>query len=98
VQPKGMTEKNMYVRLGNLPVRTFNGVSHSQSQIVGTIPRFSDDQTTGQLFYEPQNLMYLKLNNPRELHLNQLSVEIVNSDETPATDLEDFTAVHFHIK
>ena len=97
-KPKGMTEKNMYVRLGNLPVRTFNGVSHSQSQIVGTIPRFSDEQTTGQLFYEPQNLMYLKLNNPRELHLNQLSVEIVNSDETPATDLQDFTAVHFHIK
>ena len=52
----------------------------------------------GALFFQPPERMYLKLNNPNEIYLNDIDVEFVYSDERLCTSLVGKTIVCFHIR
>ena len=81
---------------------TFNSVNFSKSslsKILYHLPRFDNSGAeVGGLFFEPSERVYLKLNNIDDLFINDIEVDIVNSDETLATNLTGKTIVCFHIR
>ena len=85
-------ERNLeYIRAGGQTDRQTDGQTD-------TLPRFSDGASSGRMHITPYEKTYLALNNTNTMHLNDIHVEFVNSDETPATDLTDKAMVIFHIK
>ena len=96
--PDMISTSVLHVRVSALDVRTYNGVQSGISKILYTLPRFSDGSSSGRMHITPNEKTYLALNNTNTMHLNDIHVEFVNSDETLATDLTDKAMVIFHIK
>ena len=93
--------RNIYVRLDNLPIQTFNGRNHSLSRIVGVVPRFSEfdhEFDSGHLYKVHNPVLYVKLNNPETLRLNQIEISLVDDKEKLAKNLTGQTQLTFHIK
>jgi hypothetical protein len=89
----------LHIRVSALDVRSYNGVKSGISKILYTLPRFSETGSAyGRLHITPHEKTYLALNNTNTLHLNDIHVEFVNSDETLAKDLTDNAHVIFHIR
>jgi len=71
----------------------------AESKILYHIPAFSNfGNSTGTHFFKTKEMVYLDLNNPNDLYLNTIEVEIVKSDETLARSLVGKTIIVFHIK
>jgi hypothetical protein len=97
--PEAHSNNNIYVRVNNLEMMTLNGDKSSISRIVGTIPREDQSGTsTGIIFHEKQNLLFLDLHNKDKVIINHLDVELVDSNEKYAKDLDDYTTVIFLIR
>lgn len=97
--PDSASNNNIYVRVNNLEMMTLNGDKSSISRIVGTIPREdSGGESTGIIFHEKSNLLFLNLHNKERVIINHLDVELVDSNETYARDLDDYTTVIFLIR
>lgn len=96
--PEMISDEVLHVRVSALNVRSYNGVQSGISKILYTLPRFSDGRSSGRLHITPHEKTYLALNNTNTLHMNDIQVEFVNSDETLAKDLTDKSYVAFHIK
>ena len=96
--PEMISDEVLHVRVSALNVRSYNGVQSGISKILYTLPRFSDGRSSGRLRITPHEKTYLALNNTNTLHMNDIQVEFVNSDETLAKDLTDKSYVVFHIK
>lgn len=52
----------------------------------------------GGLYFEPHERVYIKLNNPTELVMNQIDVDIVYDNEQLCTAISGKTICVFHIK
>tara|TARA_R110000782_G_scaffold67666_5_gene136688 strand:- start:3104 stop:4939 length:1836 start_codon:yes stop_codon:yes gene_type:complete len=98
--PELRSTTSLFVRLNSLPVNTFNAGTSGQSKIIYSAPRFSTgtDKSTGAMFYECPQRTYISLNNPNELVVNTFDIDIVNADETVASDLLGKSVVVLHIK
>ena len=97
--PKFLSTNSMFVRINDLAVKSFNLSKGSISKIVYHMPRFDNTgNEVGGLFFEPAERVYLDINNPDDLYINNMQVDIVNSDETLATNLTGKTIVIFHIR
>eukprot|EP01048_Picozoa_sp_COSAG05_P015865 COSAG05_NODE_1966_length_3771_cov_6.559368_4_plen_564_part_00 len=96
--PDTISDEVLHVRVSALNVRSYNGVQSGISKILYTLPRFSDGRSSGRLHITPHEKTYMQLNNTNKLHMNDIHVEFVNSDETLAKDLTDKSYVVFHIK
>jgi hypothetical protein len=63
------------------------------------MPRFENSGSEfGGLFFAPAERVYLDLQNPNEILINSLNIDIVNSDETLATNITGKTVCCLHIK
>ena len=90
---------SLFVRLKNMTFDSANFSVANMSKILYHIPAFSNNgESTGSLFFEPSERVYLKLNNPREFEMTTIEVDIVNSNETISRDLLGKTVVVFHIR
>lgn len=93
---------SLFVRLNNLPVKSYNAGQSRRSQIIYSVPRFSTgtDQSVGALFFECPEKTYVALDNPSELNLNTIDIDIVNENETLANDLlgKSVCVLHFREK
>ena len=90
---------SLFVRLKNMTFDSANMSVSNMSKILYHIPAFSNNgESTGALFFEPAEPIYLDLHNPQEIQLTTLEVDIVNSNETISKDLLGKTVVCFHIK
>ena len=91
---------SLFVRLNNFNHNSVNAGKGNLSKILYSLPRFSvDGSTTGTgLYYEPSERLYIKLNNPNDLTVNEFNVDFVNENETLATDLSGKSVVIFHIR
>lgn len=100
--PTMKSTTSMFVRLNNLPVKSYNAGQSRRSQIVYSVPRFSTgtDQSVGSLFFECPEKTYISLDNPSEINLNTLDIDIVNENETLANDLlgKSVCVLHFREK
>ena len=69
------------------------------STIVGScLTRFTDNKTHGRMHFVPPERTYLKLHNPNKLTVQEMQVDIVNSDEKVVKDLQAHTYVALHIR
>jgi hypothetical protein len=100
--PLMKSTSSIFVRLKNLPVKSYNGARNGRSQIIYSVPRFSTgtDQSVGALFYESPEKTYVSLDNLNDINLNTIDIDIVNSDETLAQDLlgKSVCVLHFREK
>ena len=98
--PKTLASGQLFVRVSSLAHTSFNGCKESISKILYGLPRWdARGNTTGSLYYEPHERVYLDLHyNENNQVLNDLSVQLVNVNEEVATDLTGNTCVIFHIR
>ena len=97
--PQMISTGSLFVRLKNMTFSSFNMAKGSSSKIMYHLPRFDNSGSEfGALFFEPNERMYLKLNNVQPLMLNDIHVELVEPDERIAKNLTGKTIVCFHIR
>lgn len=98
--PELKSTSALYVRLNNLNVRTYNATTSNFSKIIYAVPRFSTgtDKNIGSLFFEAPEKTYVSLNNPDELVINSFNIDLVNENETLATDLTGKSVCILHIR
>jgi hypothetical protein len=98
--PKLISNVSLFVRLNNFTQNSTNARrGTSTSKIVAHLPRFDNSgNETGGLYFEPQERVYLKLNNTNELTLNQLDVDIVYDNEQLCTAITGKTIIVFHLR
>ena len=99
VAPVTKNTNSLFIRLKNMTFDSANFSTSNMSKILYHIPAFSNNgESTGSLFFEPSERVYLDLNNPTEMFLTTVEVDIVNSNETISNDLLGKTVVVFHIQ
>jgi len=97
--PKQLGTGSLFIRVNNLPFNSLNGATEGISQILYACPRFdTNGNTTGGLYYEPAERVYVKLNNPDGYILSDISIDLVDINERIAEDLEGNTIVVLHIR
>ena len=96
--PPMVSTNSLFVRLNNFTQTSFNCMTGSPSKILYHLPRFTNSgEEFGGLFFEPSEKVYVALNNPAPLVINDLSISVVNVNETLANNLTGKTVVCFHI-
>lgn len=100
--PELKSTTNIFVRLDNFNVKSYNAGQSTSSKIIYAAPRFSTgtEQSVGALFFESPERVYVDLNNPNELVASTFNVSIVNDDNTLANDLvgKSVCVLHFRQK
>tara|TARA_R100000935_G_scaffold31164_1_gene51692 strand:+ start:1174 stop:3174 length:2001 start_codon:yes stop_codon:yes gene_type:complete len=96
--PTAVSAKSIFVRLDNFNQKTMNAGNGNPSRIISHLPRFDGQNETGRLFFEPSTLVYLDLDNPNPLRVNQLDVSLVYADESLCKALVGTTIIVLHIR
>jgi hypothetical protein len=98
--PKMISNKSLFVRLPDLPIESFNTGKGSMSKILFHLPRFDNSgNEVGGLFFQPSQRIYIPLNNPNAIRMNNIKVELCNIDETnDNVDLVGQTIICFDIR
>ena len=97
--PSLTSTESMFVRLKNMTFDSANFSNSALSKILYHIPTFDNSgNDVGALHLEPNEMVYLDLNNPAEVHVSTMEVDLVYNDETLATGVEGKTVVVFHIR
>ena len=98
--PKMVSNKSLFVRLPDLPINSFNSGKGSVSKILYHCPRFDNSgNEVGGLYYQPNERLYIPLNNPEKIRLNNINVELCNANETTnSVDLVGQSIVCFDIR
>ena len=93
-------EDNFRLCIDNLPIRSFNGKTNNLSKCIYEF--FNDNvQSKGKAKVLPVNIperLFIPLNNPGQLILNQLDVVITDADDKEQTELESFTTANIVIR
>ena len=96
---KPVSHSSLFVRVNSTSQISFNAGKTGISKIMYHIPQFSNTgDSVGSLFFEPAEKTYLSLNNPNEIILNDIRVDIVDKNEIYANELTGSSVVCFHIK
>ncbi len=98
VPPRLLSAKTMFVRLENFTTNSTNAHQGNQSKIIAHLPRFDGQVETGRIFHQPNNLIYLDLNNSEELKVNSFDISFCYSNEQYATALTGQAVVVLHFK
>ena len=98
--PELKSTSALFVRLNNFNITTYNANRSAFSKIIYSAPRFSTgtDKTLGSLFFECPEKTYVALNNNSELVVNSFSIDLVNEDETLATDMSGKSVCILHFR
>lgn len=93
------TSISSFIRIPNLTHRSFNGAQSGLSKILYQLPQFANDgRQFGSLHFEASEKTYVKLHNPSRMLLNQLDIQIVDSQEKELDSLTGDTQIVFHIR
>jgi|TARA_R100000479_G_scaffold176505_1_gene131508 hypothetical protein len=100
VVPPLISDQSLFIRLDNFTQKTSNGAVARPSKILLHVPRFDNSARAhgDGLFYEPHNLVYVKLNNPNPVVINEFDISICNVGEILAKDLQGQTIVCLHFR
>tara|TARA_R110002153_G_scaffold101789_1_gene238069 strand:- start:1135 stop:3207 length:2073 start_codon:yes stop_codon:yes gene_type:complete len=97
--PDYIPQESMFVRLKNMAINSYNANKQSISNIIYACPKFDSlGNTGGQLFYEPSERVYVKLNNPERMIVNSLALDIVNVNEQVLEELVGNTLIVLHFR
>jgi len=98
--PLLMSPKSLFVRVNNLTQQSINAqMGNSYSKIIAHLPRFdSAGNEVGALHFEPNQLVYVSLQNSQDLYLNSIDIDLVYDNETYADCLSGKSIVVLHIR
>lgn len=105
----------LFIRVRGLPIETYNGANSGMSQILGVIPDFHNFgvgvKETGtfsehgvnasqSLVHHMNPPLYVNLNNPTELLLNEINAELVDANEEvqPRGEYDARSIIVLHIR
>ena len=96
--PQMLSNKSIFVKLNNFTQQSINALQGNQSAILSHVPRFDGQVQVGRMYYEPNNLIYLDLNNSSELNVNSFDISLVYSNEQYVEELTGQTIVCLHFR
>lgn len=96
--PETSNIQALFVRLHNFGQKTTNAVQKNKSNIIAHLPRFDNGADTGRLHFEPNNLMYLDLENPYPLQVNEFQISFCYANEQYARSLTGQSVVALHFR
>ena len=90
----------MFVRLDGMNQRVLNALTGNRSQIIGHLPRFDSGQSTGRLYFEPKNFVWIDMDNPSEISISDFNLSFCYSNEQFATILtgQSIVVLYFRSK
>jgi len=90
----------MFVRLNNFTQNVTNAYTKNKSKILAHLPRFDNNQSTGRLYFEPNNLIFVDLDNPNDIQVNEFDIDFCYVNEQYATALtgQSIVALYFRKK
>jgi len=97
--PSVLNSGSLFIRLDNLTQKTINGAVGRPSKILYTLPQ--QDQrggSSGILYYEPHDRVYVKVGNPEPLTINTFDLSICDENEILAKTLQDQTIICLHFR
>ena len=97
--PSVLNSGSLFIRLDNLTQKTINGAVGRPSKILYTLPQ--QDQSGGSsgiLYYEPHDRVYVKVGNPEPLTINTFDLSICDENEVLAKTLQDQTIICLHFR
>jgi len=90
---------NMFIRWKPTQQQSYNAAQGSISKIVYACPRYDiRGNDHGALYYEPYERVYVDCNNPEELIITDIGVDLVDVNEILAEGLTGNTQIVFHIR
>ncbi len=99
-KPTLVNDNSLFIRLNNFTNRSVNAGTGRPSKILYHIPRFDTsgrEYGTG-LYFEPQERVYIQLNNSEDLYVNEFALDVCQDDEVLADDLVGETIICLHIR
>jgi len=78
----------MFVRLNNFGQNVTNAFTGNKSKILAHLPRFDNTNSTGRLYFEPNQLVWLDLDNPSDMQINEFDISFNYINEQYATVLQ----------
>ena len=95
----GFQTASMFIRFHAGQQQSYNANTGSISKIVYACPRFDiNGSVDGPLYYEPNERVYIDLNNPSALTLTNMAIDIVDVNEQLIPNLDGQTQINFHIR
>jgi hypothetical protein len=79
--PNLVSSMAMFVRLNNFGQNVHNAHTGNRSKILAHLPRFDNSQSTGRLYFEPNNFVWLDLDNPNEMNVNEFDISFCYVNE-----------------
>ena len=90
---------SLFVASQSLTHQSYNMSKSTASKILWHMPRFDNaGRQHGNLYLEPNERIYLKLNNRDTINLNSLSIEMIDKTQRPAYDLRGDTTITLHFR
>lgn len=96
--PELLPSRSVFVRLENFGNESVNAFQGLKSKIIAHLPRFDGTNSIGPLYLEPNNLVYIDLNNPQPFRINSFDISLCYADETYATALQGTTIICLHLR
>jgi len=90
--------KSLFIKIGGLSQSSTNAFKGGPSTIIAHQPMFDGQASTGRLYYEPNEIAYLDLNNAYEFKVSSLDIAFCYIDESYATALTGQSVVVLHIR
>lgn len=78
----------MFVRLNNFGQNVTNAFTGNKSKILAHLPRFDNTNSTGRLYFEPNQLVWLDLDNASDMQINEFDISFNYINEQYATVLQ----------
>ena len=96
--PTTLDTESIFVRLNNFTHETYNMSVGNYSKIIYHLPSFNNENLTAGTFWIAANpMVYININNPEPLFINDISIDLVKADETLADELIGKTIIVLHI-
>lgn len=90
----------IFVKLNNFGQDVVNAHNGNKSKIIAHLPRFDNTQSTGRLYFEPNEMVFIDLNNPAPLQVNEFDISFCYINEQYAQILtgQSIVALYFRQK
>ena len=98
--PDLSTTQAMFVKLNNFGSKVMNAHKGNRSNIICHLPRFDNSLSTGRLHFEPNNLIYIDLDNAGPLQVNEfdISFNYVNEQYAKILTGQSIVVLYFRKK
>ncbi len=98
-EPDFSATESMFIRWNATQQQSYNCNQGSISKIIYACPRFDiRGSESGGLYYEPYERVYVDCNNPDDLMITDVGVDIVDVNERLVTSLTGDTQINFHVR